>query len=1380
MDGTPFASLAQIRILLIPIGNISNEAFEQWASIIRSFEHIRLDEIPPETREEKNRFLGPPLLAGNLHLSYPTHPPPEWHAPLALFRPSHFPLGVIGIAEYSDEAIMDTMSTEFKATISEYFPAGSPFPFATKCYAFESGRSGSSSLGSTTSDIIVIPGLMGHKEVYVGTLISQMCGDILCYFAGMAQALESPASLEALNNRMFPVLAQSSVANGTDIFDPRNRSSSPAISATSSFSALSSLRESSNMGSPPSLNGAIWPTPKRSSTVGQLNRVSMINSRPGTATKKTVSTGPSSSTGRLSKIMGDLYLLAGRTADAVQWYIESLPMLRGSHDVIWHASAIEGMCVAEVLDAWSTGDGAVSQHSLIQSGHVSSKQPWMDISERLNQAVQLYARATPTPTSIMTSPTSSSFPPEGELSSLSLLYSHSVLRHTNFLMAIWGDKGWGPAALRSMLHPGRPETFTADLVSDAHMYRLSTVTTLNRTTISGTISQAHGPHIMHLQPLDRLHVLNAIAATYSCLGFKRKEAFVLREVLASVMDMLINAREEASRTMSNGSAGLGITGTELPSAPSAFDSLKRKTGSVGGNVVARANVNDAGNESVLKLVRYVCGIYGVDLAKVGIVEVNEMAAAEKSDDEAEAGGASPLDAVDDVDRFGWPDLQLGVVREAVAIAEALPDYPAVTQFSLSTLQAMYADLSSIEQSYLYTTSAKALATTRRRGDDRRVDYWAGRPVLSLEVTTLPLVRLPIEHPMQDLEPPSSSSLNVVSGRKDPFIYNPRLKATLAKQALVVQHEPVDIALTLYNPFSFDLDIQSLSISTSGLEFRSPGIAAMIPSESFRIVHLSGIASEVGTLTIRGIKAQLSGGIVREFLLPINSNEEDARVEKRRSALNMEVGRIKYTGLDARDPYRSSQKRMSIGSEKPKVAFKITPAFLTCKVVEAQPLLKVRRSTLTHGALTLYEGETTIIRLALENVSSLPTDFLKLTFDDSTVPVAQHALAEGDLSVEEVYETEYDLINRPVLTWDGGHDHHIEPGRNYGVAVTCLGKVGCSDATIHLSYSYARRPSETALEVFQTRQIVYPIDITVYSVLNCRSMDIVPHWHMKGTGKTLGSSLNQQDVSRELLGVVEGTDWCLFSIDVHNNHNTPFQVTITREAEGATQASTSRLTGPGTVSRMIIPLRRFSLPSEVTSQSIPTLSERQFVVSKSKMTPSEEQAQREIFWYREHLLKHMMASWVEPGSMRRGELSLRSLRLTGAMLEALRITPCHVDLSLVSADEDTKLMKRGSHYIAQAQSFLYLQANIRNASASPLNLTLTYVPSNLLILDSALFDGSPNQISLGTIEPSASVQTEIGVCFVDYGIYEFKAVLDEVGKGPIPGLDVSISIRAEGN
>ena len=40
-------------------------------------------------------------------------------------------------------------------------------------------------------------------------------------------------------------------------------------------------------------------------------------------------------------------------------YVESLPLLRGPQDVIWNASAIEGMCIAEVLDAWSMGDGLV-------------------------------------------------------------------------------------------------------------------------------------------------------------------------------------------------------------------------------------------------------------------------------------------------------------------------------------------------------------------------------------------------------------------------------------------------------------------------------------------------------------------------------------------------------------------------------------------------------------------------------------------------------------------------------------------------------------------------------------------------------------------------------------------------------------------------------------------------------------------------------------------------------------------------------------------------------------------------------------------------------------------------------------------------------------
>lgn len=63
----------------------------------------------------------------------------------------------------------------------------------------------------------------------------------------------------------------------------------------------------------------------------------------------------------------------------------------------------------------------------------------------------------------------------------------------------------------------------------------------------------------------------------------------------------------------------------------------------------------------------------------------------------------------------------------------------------------------------------------------------------------------------------------------------------------------------------------------------------------------------------------------------------------------------------------------------------------------------------------------------------------------------------------------------------------------------------------------------------------------------------------------------------------------------------------------------------------------------------------------------------------------------------------------------------------------------------------------------------------MLLDSALFDGSPSQIPLGVLSPTTSTDVEIGVCFVDDGIFDFRALLEEVGKGPVAGLDVGITI-----
>lgn len=63
-----------------------------------------------------------------------------------------------------------------------------------------------------------------------------------------------------------------------------------------------------------------------------------------------------------------------------------------------------------------------------------------------------------------------------------------------------------------------------------------------------------------------------------------------------------------------------------------------------------------------------------------------------------------------------------------------------------------------------------------------------------------------------------------------------------------------------------------------------------------------------------------------------------------------------------------------------------------------------------------------------------------------------------------------------------------------------------------------------------------------------------------------------------------------------------------------------------LSRILLPIKRFFVPVSKASSSIPTLTGRQFIVSK--MDDAHEKATRELFWYREELLERLKATWKE--------------------------------------------------------------------------------------------------------------------------------------------------------
>lgn len=66
----------------------------------------------------------------------------------------------------------------------------------------------------------------------------------------------------------------------------------------------------------------------------------------------------------------------------------------------------------------------------------------------------------------------------------------------------------------------------------------------------------------------------------------------------------------------------------------------------------------------------------------------------------------------------------------------------------------------------------------------------------------------------------------------------------------------------------------------------------------------------------------------------------------------------------------------------------------------------------------------------------------------------------------------------------------------------------------------------------------------------------------------------------------------------------------------------------TAPSVLIPIKKFALPEDDVAKVIPTLSDRQFVVSKSNLSKEQERAQRELFWYREELFKYVRGRWKE--------------------------------------------------------------------------------------------------------------------------------------------------------
>ena len=298
---------------------------------------------------------------------------------------------------------------------------------------------------------------------------------------------------------------------------------------------------------------------------------------------------------------------------------------------------------------------------------------------------------------------------------LAYLHVHLTLRLAHFLLITCAAGGWGSIALSCLMGHSLRRSFPVlhaqptpidQRKRNKDLAVLSQRSQIQRHEVFSHIESALAPHHHALTKAERIALLVEAVWMARWLGLPRKEASVTRLLVKRLAMVIVEAREE-SRKAAKGhpptkeaelAVGLGL-GMSVPT-----------------RVAVRRKESTEGNSSIIDLLERLLSTVGVDLLSF-------------NSDPAPRGAQGR--------HYGWPELQVEIMKEVITISESLPDHPTILRLCLSALNGLYPYLSPSSQSSLAKMFPVSLGVIRRRGIEiGQIPWWVpGKLLLSLEVAS---------------------------------------------------------------------------------------------------------------------------------------------------------------------------------------------------------------------------------------------------------------------------------------------------------------------------------------------------------------------------------------------------------------------------------------------------------------------------------------------------------------------------------------------------------------------------------------------------------------------------------------------------------------------
>ncbi|KAI1429569.1 hypercellular protein A [Xylaria sp. FL1777] len=1376
---------ARVRALVLPIGQIKRERFHSFVQRLHQEHVVQLRDISADGRPNRNMFSPLAFPDGAIFYDLITYIPPPSHLALSPFELFREPLAVIAIADGQE---LENVAFSKRQSANGYAPTMAERNIRTLYQELEDLRDSypkvlthhvlifdhnppNENTIRLPEGIMAIPSLEHCKRTTMKTVMCDISSLLLAEMNTLAKSFEAMTSIDSpgqvpsrpglqtaaswtsddanpsgRRNSQFAVstMTRSSSSGGnTDRSQARMSMPPPKSLPLSSSSSTPSARPStpvrSGLSNPPttfddiSANGTslgvLSPEQKNGSRSDRAeenirsanqDKVTVQGFGPGGVNEKWRNKGK----GRATIIVGSLYLQAGRWTDALKELTEGATVAKSINDHLWHGKALELIFISLLMLAWAGYEFQVpaiclppnekSSSSLSKAQDIEEADPTQPkhirnfqviLPDLLERIIGLYTRIS-----------GEQLPP--------FPLSETIVRFCNTLTALHLCEGrFSRESLNIMIHGKYPpkilDTSPRPTITPSRGY-------INSLLFKAFPSSA--PEM--LTTMDRSIILSGIAAILGIMGYHRKKALVIRELISVLIGGLVEAR-------TRGAAEVGIH----PAAGLiALDAMKGHGKGTGALDLDEGDI-EQGIDAFLGLV---CKTYGV----VGFGDTRNGPGTSSSTSDLDENVISRINRQSATRHFGFPNVKINILRACINFSEALPDFHGVLKFSSDLLRTAGSGvapgprrenaapmISRDEQVRLVTNISKTSSLAQRMGlAHLSAEYWDEFLIRGITLDPLPVTRPPIPHSKNVLPGVTTAR---TSQDVNPFIYNPFLR-TADKSAVtqtLVANEAATFRIVIQNPFEIDLEIDSIKLYSEGADFDSAIISTVIGPYRTQILKIQGTPRSAGSLKINGAVIQVLG--CRERRFPIFSQPWTPDQELK----------VKGIGLGA---LRQNQTLPPPGPP-------LKPDSIDLSVIEAQPIVLIKSTSLPQSSVMILEGECRTFSVTLHNISTTPVDLLLFSFQDSTQGSLQTALTNRDATPAELYEYEWLLAKKQALRLRKIDDskRYIAPGSTATFEFEILGKPGLTSGTIQFDYAHLGVPQSEIENQFFTRQVCLDLTVTVNASVELSRVDILPVqanipkpiWDRVGSGEAKESAASN--------------DHCLLLMDLRNAWPSDMQVCLKAGKDIIIEEHIL----PGNTNRVVVPVPMIYI--EDPHASIPALNparQRQFVVS-SINTPEIERGNREAFWYREKMLEKISGTWKTlSGPAREGVIQLRGIRLTPRMIEAIKIDEVGIDISV---EDPHSQQSAGSGSSIFVDEFVQIKVQITNRMSKPIYPTVRIMPSLrnrpvIVALDFTrkfAWNGTLQQ-TLPLLDAKSSTELRIGATALCRGEFEISASVEE--------------------